>query len=204
MRAVRNFLANRSGAVTIEAAFLVPLMIVLTAGAVEIGYAFYQWNGAHQAARHGARLAATSNPVPQDLRTMTGLGGGVKAGDPMPDYTRECFGKSQSCTGSAFNRAAMNAIVYGPDQDMTCEATNSPRRGICDVFSAVSRQNVDISYKSSGLGRAGFPADPEPLITVTIKDLQFNFLFLDLIIPKGWQTIPTTRASHMGEDLRSG
>ncbi len=199
-----SYLRAKSGSVSTEAAFVIPVIVILTGCAIEFCYVTYQWNGAIQSARHGARVAATSNPVATQLRDMTGLGQGVEAGDPMPDYSYDCSGSAQSCNQGSFDQAAMNAIVYGPDQDLTCASTARARRGMCDVFDIVSEDNVDINYSHSGFGRAGFPPDPAPLITVTIRDLKFDFVFLDAIAPAGLKTIPPVTASIMGGDLRNG
>ncbi|WP_409432904.1 TadE/TadG family type IV pilus assembly protein [Litorimonas sp. RW-G-Af-16] len=199
-----KFRRSTTGSVTVEAAFVIPMLIVLMGGGVELSYGFYQWNGANQAARHGARLAATSNPVAADLRSMTGMGGGTKVGDPMPYYSRKCSGETKRCDSGSFDQRALNAIVFGPDQDMTCAATARKRRGMCDVFGGLDAENIRIDYVGSGLGRAGFPADPAPLITVTVTDLEYDFVFLDLILPDSIRKIPSVSASHMGEDLRSG
>jgi len=199
-----KYLRRKDGGVTTQAAFMIPLVVLLTGGAIETAYTYYQWNGAMQAARQGARIAATSNPVASNLRTMTGLGNGVEAGDPMPDYERDCSGKDKTCSGSAYDANAMNAIVFGPDLDMSCAATQKERRGMCDLFGDVTVDNVKVSYTGSGLGRAGFPADPAPFITVTLTDLEYDFIFLDLIAPQGLKSIPDVRVSLMGEDIRSG
>ncbi len=201
---LRDFISNNSGAVTVEASFMIMIMVALTGATVEAGYAYWQWNGAQQAARHGARLAATSDPVARDLVTMTGLGGRVVAGDPMPDYQRNCFGQTSNCDQGVYDSAAMNAIVFGPDLDMTCGATDKERRGMCDVFGSLGPNNVKISYVGSGLGRAGNPASPSPMISVTVTNLSFDFAFLDLFLPESLTQIPDVTVTAMGEDLRSG
>jgi len=200
----RNFISNKSGGVSVEASFVLMLVIILTGGTIEAGYAFWQWNGAQQAARHGARLAVTSNPVAQDIRSMTGLGNGVEPGDPMPDYIRTCSGLSNSCNQGSYNTEAMNALIFGPDRDMTCGSTIKERRGICDVFGDIEKENVEVIYENSGLGRAGFPANPAPLVTVKVTDIKFNFLFLDIIMPSQLTKMPDVSVSLLSEDLRSG
>lgn len=194
---------SEDGAVTVETSLIITFLILLTVGLLECGLGLWQWNSAQQAARHGARLAATSDPVAQDLNTMTGLGNGIEAGDPFPEYERVCSGLTNSCNMGEFNQAALTALLYGPDGDLTCANTTRGRRGICDVVSAIRPQNIDISYMGSGLGRAGNPAKPAPLITVTIRDLEFDFIFLDAILPGTFQKIPPVSVSVMSEDLRS-
>lgn len=204
MKMFRRYISDRSGAVTVESAFLTMLMVALTGGIIEAGYAYHQWNGVQQAARHGARLAATSDPVALEMNTMTGIGGGVVAGDPMPDYDIQCSGKTQSCSEGGYDNQALDDLLFGPDGDDACGATDRLRRGMCDLYPALKRSHIDIAYTNSGLGRAGFPAQPAPLVTVTVQDQTFDFVFLNLFLPKKLENMPPVTASYMGEDLRSG
>ena len=198
------FLRNKSGAVTVETSFVLMIMVAVTGGLVEAGYAYWQWNGVQQAARHGARLAATTDAVSRDITTMTGIGNGVSVGDPMPDFIRECSGRTQRCSRGRYNRRAMDAIFFGPDRDLKCAPTERLRRGMCDIFQDIEKRNITVSYENSGLGHAGFPANPKPLVTVKVTDLKFNFIFLDLFLPDSLTTMPDVSVSLMSEDLRSG
>jgi len=200
----RKYYANQEGAVTVEMSIIITIVILLTAGVLDAGLGYWQWNSAQQAARHGARIAATSDPIANDLITMTGLGNGVKAGDPFPDYTRSCSGKTSSCDQGGFNQTALAALVYGLDGDQTCGPTARERQGICDIVPNIRLENIEISYEGSGLGRAGSPASPAPLITVTIKDLDFDFVFLNALLPGKFKKLPPVSVSVMSEDLSSG
>jgi len=201
---LRRILKNTDGGVTVEMSFLLVIMVALTGATIEAGFAYFQWNSAQQAARHGARLAATSDPVSQSLQDMTGLGNGVEVGDPLPDYTRNCSGKTRSCNTGRFNDRAMNNIIFGPDNDGVCGPTDRDRRGMCDVFNDLTKDNVEVAYTSSGLGTAGFPANPAPLVTVKVTNMEFDFVFLDLFTPKSFSRMPDVSVSIMAEDLKSG
>jgi len=202
MSLLRRYKASDDGGVSVETSLVITVIILVTAGVLEAGLAYWQWNSAQQAARHGARLAATSDPVATDLKVMTGLGGGIEAGDPFPDYVRNCSGAFNSCDQGGFDLKALQAIIYGPDEDEVCGATIRERRGICDVVDNIRPQNVTISYSNSGMGRAGSPPILAPLITVTVKDLDFDLVFLDALLPFEFPKIPPVSVSVMGEDLR--
>lgn len=200
----KKWCRDQSGTVTVETAIVLTFLTGITAGAMEIGYAFWQWNGAQQAARVGARIAATSPPVAMDLSTMTGLSGNIQTGDPLPDYVRSCSGKTSSCDEGGYDVGMMNRIVYGPNNDGQCGATERLNRGMCDVFRFVSPSNVKIDYESSGLGTAGNPADPAPLITVTVTDIQYNFFFMPMFNSNILSVMPDVHVTVMSEDLKAG
>ena len=199
-----SFFRNTKGSVTVEASFLLMIMVAVTGATIEAGHAYFQWNGAQQAARHGARLAATSDPVAQSLADMTGLGSGVEPGMPIPDYSRTCSGKTANCDMGGYDSRAMTDIVFGPDNDQSCGATQKERRGMCDVFNDISLNNVEVIYTSSGLGTAGFPASPAPLVTIKITDMKFDFVFLNLFTPESFSNMPDVSVSIMAEDLKTG
>lgn len=204
MSLARRYIANDKGAVTVEAAFISTIMIALTIAAFELCYGFFQWNKAQQAARIGARLAATSTPVAAGLFDMTGLTGNVQPGDPMPDYSFECDGNSGRCSSGGYDAQALNRLIYGPDNDGTCGPTERARQGMCDLFGPIKPENISITYQASGLGRAGNPGLPAPLVTVTVKDVEFSFAVLNSFTPKSVRTIPNVSVTVMAEDLKSG
>ena len=189
---------------TVPAALLMGLFISLIGASIELGYAYYQYNAAQHAARIGVRIAATSDPVSVMLGDMTGMEQGGDAGDPMPDYNIICAGSSQSCSVGKFDKAAFERIYFGKDNDGVCGATDRERRGMCDMASHLTNSNVMVSYQNSGFGTAGNPADVVPLITVTLTDLRFNFLFLDMITGDRFTAMPDVSVTAMSEDLKTG
>jgi len=204
MKLFRSFRKNDDGAVTVETSFLILSLIILTGGAIEAGYALFQWNGAQTAARTGARIAATSDPVATQMNTMTGLSNSVAVGDPMPYYRLECDNKNKTCDAGGYDATAMSRIIFGPDGDNRCGTTTRARRGMCDIFSETKRANVSVAYQNSGLGKAGYQTDPAPLVTVTLKDVPLKFVFLDLVGFSNIATLPPVQATVMGEDLKNG
>ena len=204
MNILRKYQSDETGAVSVEASIISTIMITLTIAAFEICYGFFQWNSAQQAARVGARIAATSAPVSQKLQTITGLENGGKAGDPMPPYVYDCEGQSTRCSSGGFNSAVFDEIVFGPDNDGVCGETTKARRGICDIFKRVGRENVSIQYQNSGLGRAGNPASPAPIITVTLQNIDLDFAILKYLTPEKIRKMPTVSVTVVAEDLRAG
>lgn len=201
---LRNFQRRNDGAVTVETSLTIMLLIFLTGGTIEAGYAFYQYNGAQQAVRTGARIAATSDPVASALDSMTGLSGTVSQGDAFPHFDITCSDETQSCSEGSYDNRAMQRILFGPDEDGTCGATTRLRRGMCDVFKDAQNARVDVAYISSGLGTAGYHGDAAPLVSVTLRGVPLNFVFLNLVGLADVIHLPPVEATLMGEDLKNG
>lgn len=201
-RSLPRFLCDRTGAALAEFALAGPLVVLIVLGTIEMGVLLWSWNSMAKAAQVGARLAAISSPVSSDISTMTGLGGGVVPGGPMPYFIRTCSGASASCSnGGAFSQAALNWIVRGPDN--TCGAANS-RPGMCDVFARIEPDNVQITYEQTGLGFAGRPGGPAPSITVRLSGLTFNTPVLGAFSALTGVTMPPFTTTVTAEDLKSG
>lgn len=201
---LRKFRRHDRGAVTVETSLMIMTLIILTGGSIEAGYAFYQYNGAQQAVRTGARIAATSDPVSTNVNTMTGLSNTVSQGQSFPAYTITCNDKTRTCSQGGYDNQAMRRIVFGPDSDGICGATSRARRGMCDLFKDTERSRVEISYIGSGLGRAGHQGDAAPIVNVTLSEVPLNFVFLDLVGFKDLIHLPPVEATQMGEDLKNG
>lgn len=194
-RELKSFRTNTDGSVAVETGLVLMFMIAFTGAAIEGGYAFWQWNGAQEAARHGARLAATSPPVAKNMSNPNGL---------SANYALTCSGKTASCDQGGYDSAVMNGLVFGPDNDGTCGETTRERRGMCDVFTDIDLKNVVVEYKSSGFTADGNGSTPAPLITVTVKDFEFNFVFLNIFIPEGLSTMTDVSVTVMSEDMKAG
>ncbi len=195
-RLLKRFMHGEAGSVTVETSLIILLLIMLTGGTIEAGYAFHQYNGAQQAARTGARIAATSDPVSRDIARYTNV--------TNLNFERHCSQDTRSCSRGQYDASAMSRIIFGPDGDGTCGATSRARRGMCDVFKDTERAHVDVSYIGSGLGRTGPQGDAAPLVSVTLRDVPLNFIFLDFIGFKDIVHLPPVEATLMGEDLKNG
>lgn len=210
----RSFWDDESGATMLEFTVGMMTFFVILFGIIEFTYIFYQWNAATKAVQFGARLAAVSDPVSSDLKTMTGLGGGTDPGEAMPYFVRTCTattatGSGGSCSGGTYEAAAMQAIVFGRnaagDPLTACGAPsgNSLRNGMCNYFSNInSAQRVEIKYEHTALGYAGRPGGPVPTITVSLTGISYNFIFLNSLMGFVGAPVPALATTVTGEDLR--
>jgi Flp pilus assembly pilin Flp len=202
-----------TGAVLVEVTVVMALIFVFILGSIDFLFAFYQWNAASKAIQVGARIAAVSDPVAIGLNGLSAavVNSFVPPGAVMPDFVVRCESKPETCscigacTGvGAFNRVAMNTIIFGRGSASCSDATSFYRAGMCDIFSRITAANVVIVYTQTGLGYAGRPGGPVPTITVSIENLPFQFFFLSGIMGFDKIQIPALTTSITAEDLASG
>jgi len=183
---IRRLLRDRSGASAAEFGLVLPLLIVLLLGIIDAGRFIWEYNRAEKATQAGARVAVVTQIIPQGVADFKYVGqnvGGVAylQGDPLTASalgTVTCLqsGGSLTCScnnagGTSFcpslgtsNTAGFNAIV-GRMQAM---------------YPRVSANKVIVQYRGSGVGYAGDPGgmDISPLVTVKLRGMTFNPLFL--------------------------
>jgi Flp pilus assembly protein TadG len=194
-----SFWRDQRGVTAIEWAILAPLLFVTVLGGFDAGLYMWRWNEAVQAARIGVRIAAVSDPVSADLKTMTGLETSVQSGQPAGTYERVCTGGS--CTGGGtYDAAAMSNIFYGPQGTDCVSGSSRLTTGMCDVFTPLETGNVTVIYRNSGVDTAGVPGALRPLVTVRISDARPKLVMFGRFLPT---TLPVTEMTMLAEDLRS-
>jgi Flp pilus assembly protein TadG len=199
-RAAKSLSGDARGALAVEFGIVGSMFIVMLMGMMEFGSAFWQWNQATKALQLGVRLAAVSDPVSSDLKTMTGLSATVEEGDPMPYFQRICSGATRSCSNGTYDAGALNTLVYGRG-NTACPTTLQGYPAMCQVFSRLRPENVIVEYTQTGLGFAGRPGGPLPSITIRFTGLSYNFVVLQNML--GTTAIPMTglSATVSAEDL---
>jgi hypothetical protein len=209
-----HFFRDQRGAVMVEVTIMLSLTLVLVLGAIDFLLLFYQWNAAAKAVQIGARRAAVSDPVASGLNDLSQavVSVSVPPGAAMPKFIVTCDGRTATCTCNSvracrgvksYDRAAMNAIVFGRGSSSCSDAKSADQVGMCDIFSRIMPANVKIVYAQTGLGYAGRPGGPMPTITVSIQNLPFQFYFLGGLIGFRNLQIPASTASTTAEDLSS-
>ena len=168
-------------------ALLCGVMIMLSVGSVEAGYAYSQHSAAQNAARHGARLAALTTPASDAVDSASG------------GYDISCSGGTGRCSTGRYRNDVMERIVRGPDSDRACGETTRERRGMCDVMGSLSQDDVTVRYVRPA-PTAG-ERSPPPLVTVTIAERPLKTTLLGPVLPGRFRTLPAVSASLMGEDL---
>ena len=226
----KNLWRDESGAAMVEFTAAALTFFLIVFGSVEFANAYYQWNAATKAVQWGARVAAVSDPVSDDLKTLKGTESGAIPGAAMPAFDRICTstsvtGSTGTCSpGGTYSAAAMQRIVFGLAGRTTCVASTTERDiGMCHLFTRiVDAQKVTVRYQSTGLGYAGRPGTggntggPVPTITVSLHQranandtnvLQFQFILIGGLMNAAGAALPdfidmpSFATTVTGEDL---
>lgn len=213
MRAPRiPFRHDETAAALAEFAVMLPVVITVIFGSMDLLYAFYQWNAAAKAVEVGARIAAVSDPVAFGLSNLSNQAvlSGLAPGATMPYFQVTCGTGSCSCAGfcvgipaNSFDPAAMNRIVFGRGRTSCTDATSYYLTGMCDLLPSLTAANVVITYTQTGLGYAGRPGGPVPTITVSLQNIYFQFFFLNSLLGERI-AMPSMSTTITAEDLCSG
>lgn len=191
---LKRLLRDRRGTTTVEMAVIVLLMMVVTFGVIDFGYAFWQWNSSEKAVQRGAREAVVSDLVAEELADFdcgagTSLIAGTFCSDPaaVSFGTVTCSGATSSCSGDyTFSTAAFNRVLAAAQA----------------VYPPVTAANLVIEYRDVGLGfvRRGAPV---PAVTVRLVDMDFDLIILGNLLGLNPTQMPIVLATLVAEDADS-
>jgi hypothetical protein len=166
---VRGLIHDRGGASAAEFALVLPLLILLLFGIIDIGRYMWTINRAEKAAQMGVRMAVVTDYVSSSIgdNYVGKCSTPLTSGDPIP---ANCFtkitcsksGSSVSCSPGAVSSAGLNAF-------------NRVLARMRLFMPEIKDDNVWIIYSPSGLGYAGNPNGPDvaPLVTVQFSGVSF-------------------------------
>lgn len=203
---LRNLLRDDRGSNTVELAYVVPSLILLTFGIVDFGRAVFDWNAVEKATQIGAREAIIRDPVavpikdyfecntPSDTTVV-----GLLCADPGGGIRSECDFGTVVCTLSGCTRNG-SAITSGEVDEATFDAIVAEMQG---ALPRLEPENVTLTYRSSKLGFIGKPDGPVPEVTAEVGDVPFDFLGLDVFSPiyGGTWNVPTLSTTLTAEDM---
>ncbi len=156
-----------------EFAMVLPLLLIFLLGTIDAGIYAWRVNQAEKATQTGARWAAVTDPIAEDIATTsyvnTDVGGTtVTQGDRIPVAalgTVTCTETACTCT---------TGPCPGTTHDSDAFAALSAR--MQQIVPAITDANIEVAYSGSGLGFAGDPNGPDiaPLITVRLVDMEYS------------------------------
>lgn len=193
-----HLVRRTDGAVGAEFAMVLPLLILLLIGVIDVGRYMWTLNQLEKATQMGARMAVVTEMVPQGLANEN-YGASLGQGSSIPTSS---FG-SASC--NATGGAVGCTCVTSPCPTLTPVDTasfNAVATRMKQIAGIINPSNVTIRYDNSGLGYAGDPTGPDvaPIVTVSAANVGFDpligqFFGIDL-------QLPTVSASLTLEDGR--
>lgn len=216
---LKSFWRDDSGAAMLEFTAAAFTFFIVLFGILEFSLAYFQWNSATKAVQFGARVAAVSNPVDSDLVDWDMLDlddACYESGGPIPGdkilkdaacvFDRVCTsdsadGSTGTCTNGTYDPAAMRDIVFGRGKTSCQEPTSLRDLGMCSLFSRITPENVVVRYQYTGLGYAGRPGGPVPTVTVSLTNLNYDFILVGGLAGLNSIAMPSFATTVTGEDL---
>lgn len=123
---------RQRGAVTVEAAFAVPIVVMLTVGGLDMGRAYFHQHVVLEAAQSGVRVAALPGSSVQDVKDAAEE---VLDGAGISDYTitysnvgtTALRGSTSSCTVSSNFTTLSGSLIPGWSGSVTLTQTAKAR-----------------------------------------------------------------------------
>lgn len=183
-----DLLRREDGAAMVEGALILPVLILLLFGLMEISLYFWNANLASKAVQLGLRRAIVSDAVAVgpgldrggSEAYWEGLTPGLRcfpagnAAGPCPQFSVQCDLKTgcrciSGACGFQFAAARLGPIL----------------RAMQAVLPSVRPENVRIAYATNGLGYVGRPLPVPVDVTVSLLDMRYETLLLgDLMGPR--------------------
>jgi Flp pilus assembly protein TadG len=197
-------LRDCSGSGAAEFALVLPLLLILMFGILDVGRFMWTVNTIDKAVQAGARYAVVTDPIVPALGTSDFVGvGGLTQGDRIPASamaTITCTGTATTatCTGcsGAITSCSANAVSF-----------NNIVARMQYYDSDIAPENVIVEYRGSGIGYAGDPLNStnwtnhpqiQPLVTVKVQGLTFDLVMALTLIHFDLPSFSTTLTA---EDL---
>ncbi len=197
-----GWLRDQSGAAAVEFALVVLLLVTFIFGAIDLSRMGWDWNRAATATQAGARFAVVNDMVAAELQNFDALGllneDGTRVLAPGDD---------------------VDSVEINGGEPVVCTATGCSEgfTKIDDAFDrivarmqrvhpGIQPENVVVEYTHVGLGFAGNPfgSDISPLVTVSLQDMEFQFVTPGLYGIVGGIALPPFLTTLSGEDYATG
>ena len=184
MKGLAALFSDRRASSAAEFAMVLPLLLIFLLGIIDVGRLLWTVNRIEKATQMGARYAIVTDPVPNDLRTLSAVGltdskmHVLTNGDLLTDYVMATATYSGT-VGTTAPTCTGNCTALG---SATTTSFDAIYRRVKAFLPELPRTSLDVSYSNSGLGFAGDPTGQDfyPIITVSVRDVTFKPISLAL------------------------
>ena len=159
-----------------EFAFVFPILVVASVGALELAMIIFDFHTASEATRRGVRTAIIEQP----LATLGSIGSGISC---------VTSGVSNvSCSGGTVtDKQIFDRILADMQQ----------------IMPQLTRNDITITYTDSGVFNVGGVV--RPLVSISLQNLQHDFVIVNLLpgLPSSI-TYPSFETTRMGQSCTVG
>ena len=172
MRTARHLLRDEGGTSAAEFALVLPLLLIVLFGTIDVGRYVWSLSQAEKATQIGARWAVATDMIPSGLYSYSfATSGGVPQGTTVsaaafPGVICDNAGSACRCvSGTCSFPLTKNSTAF-----------NTLVARMAQIQPDITAANVVVTYSWSGLGFAGDPNGPDvaPLTTVSLRNMQFT------------------------------
>jgi Flp pilus assembly protein TadG len=181
---MHRFIDRTDGATAAEFALVLPAVLLMLFGIIDVGRYAWQLNEFEKATQMGARYAAVTNVASVALAdpTLTWVGESNCGGSTcVAGVTIDQDGLGTiTCTSASCSLTGNFPGTFATDVNPTAFANIVARMRVFQ--SRISQQEVQVAYSGSGIGFAGDPNKPEvaPIVTVQVAGARFSPITLAL------------------------
>jgi Flp pilus assembly protein TadG len=231
-RARSRLSSDERGAVFVETALTLSVVLMIVFGSIDLGLMFWQWNAAAKAAHLGTRVAVTVDPVAEGITTtalttagedttwkVTLMGstcideatGDPRVGGPSTPYTTYCPTLASECAYYDSNGVDLGALTCTNGfiaDEAAFERIAAPMKR---AFPLLDDKDIRVVYQTNGIGFVGRPNGLIMNVSVSIRCKTFDLLALDslagLVSPgncgKPGFPIPAMTTTMPSEDMET-
>lgn len=152
--ALRRLARDNAGAALVEFGLILPVLLLVSFGAIEFTITMFDYHRLGEAARRGARQAIISAPVAR-LETLQSVG-------------------TISCTKTSSVSCGAATVLSSSNFDAIISA-------IQEIAPSVTPANLTISYVWSGIGDLSTPGGIKPMVTIRLANVTHQFTVLSIL-----------------------
>ena len=176
-----SFFKDTAGASMVEFAIVLPVILLVALGTVDVTMMLWDWSQANKAAYRGARIAIVTEPVATGITSFNYDTNPLHMGD-------RCFLPSTGAGNVAVNcptvetNCTSTACTGG--QTVDSNAFNQIVAAMQKIFPRLTAANVEVEYRTNGLGFYGRPGGLPMDVTVRLRCMKTQLFFLPALA--GW------------------